>query len=162
MSPFNLQLPSFNGYYCLYAPTLMMNILLTLPFSGAHKHRTVLAGLKRKSCQILSKTWRPFLRLHWSGIKACKGGLKWTHVPLSCRVKVGQYDLKTSMNGKPSKHNIWNFCFNFLTLQHQNQNMWKMSISTPFAKPCSFENQNDVVENYVAENHMTAKYGWQW
>ena len=24
-----------------------------------------------------------------------------------------------------------------------------------------FENQNDVVENYVSENHMTGRYGWQ-
>ena len=37
-----------------------------------------------------------------------------------------------------------------------------MSISTPFAKPCSFENENDVVENNVAENHMTVWVaGWQ-
>ena len=35
-----------------------------------------------------------------------------------------------------------------------------MSISASFAKRRTFENQNDVVRNYVAENHMTAKYGW--
>lgn len=34
-----------------------------------------------------------------------------------------------------------------------------MSISASFAKPCSFENENEVVENNVAEN--TSQYGWQ-
>ena len=47
MSPFNLQLPSFNGYYSLYAPPLMMNILLTLPFLG---------GRTSTHCALWTKT----------------------------------------------------------------------------------------------------------